>query len=452
MDGAVAARPRRARSRARIAPPTIEVIPIDELEEWGRRLSWRRALTPPTIRQAEAARRLHILMVGWEFPPHHTGGLGVHSFEICREITAMGHRVTFLTPFPGPFTPVPGVTFLWPGAPRRGAVEVPDSADAEGPPLLLAYDHPLDPSRPQLEAMTDYNGWIAGLAGMDSVDIVHVHDWFGTVGAAALARRLHRPLVMTMHSTEYDRSLGHPWVDIVGREQAGLDAADAVIAVSRHLKEQLIARYHVPAGKIRVIYNAVRPPEWIGRLPTRAPVVLYLGRLAAMKGVDTFLRAGARVLTQLPDVVLVVAGEGPEYPRLLMLAAHLGIGNRVLFLGKVTEEERSALLARTSVFVLPSIVEPFGIAALEAMAAGVPTIVSKTSGIVEVAEAVFAVDFWDIDEFASRIAELLQYPVLRTTMGERGREDALREGWPERALDTVGVYARLLHREPGAGP
>ncbi|MHB8351867.1 MAG: glycosyltransferase family 4 protein, partial [Thermoplasmata archaeon] len=406
---------------------------------------------PPTIRRAVGARRLHILMIGWEFPPHHSGGLGVHSFEICREITEMGHRVTFLTPFSGPFTPVHGVTFLWPGAPRPGTVGSEDATAAEMP-ILSPYDHPLDPGLPHLEAMTDYNGWIESLTGLDSVDVIHVHDWFGTVGAAALARRLHRPLVMTMHSTEYDRSLGHPWTEIVGREQVGLDAAEAVIAVSQHLKEQLIRRYHVPAEKIRVIYNAVRPPEWIGRLATRAPVVLYLGRLAAMKGVDTFLRAGARVLRQLSDVVLVVAGEGPEYPRLLMLAAHLGIGDQVLFLGKISEEERSALLARTSVFVLPSVVEPFGIAALEAMAAGVPTIVSKTSGIVEVAEAVFAVDFWDIDEFASRIAELLQYPILRTTMGDRGRDEALREGWPERALDTVGVYARLIRRHDGAAP
>ncbi len=446
---AAAPRGRRRRgvpgSRPAPAPPLLE-----DLEERGRALSWRRAPAPPTIRPAAAARRLHILMVGWEFPPNHTGGLGVHSFELCREIAQMGHRVTFLTPFPGPFTPVPGVTHRWPGGPRPEPEEAAEPIGEER--LLDAYEHPLDPSRPHLEAMTDYNGWIAALSGTESVDLIHVHDWFGTVGAAALARRLHRPLVMTVHSTEYDRSLGHPWTEIVRREQAGLDAAEAVIAVSRHLKEQLIARYHVPEGKIRVIYNAVRPSDRTDRLPTRAPLVLYLGRLAAMKGVDTFLRAGARVLQRIPDVLLVVAGEGPEYPRLLILAAHLGIADHVLFLGKVSEEERTALLARTAVFVLPSVVEPFGIAALEAMAAGVPTIVSKTSGIVEVAEAVFAVDFWDIDEFASRIAELLQYPVLHDTMGEHGREDALREGWAERALETVGLYARLIRGGAGAAP
>ncbi|MGI0053365.1 MAG: glycosyltransferase family 4 protein [Thermoplasmata archaeon] len=395
-------------------------------------------------------RRLRILMVGWEFPPNHSGGLGVHSIELCRELTRMGHRITFLTPFAGPFSPVDGVTFLWPGGPRPDPGES-ERAERSAPAREWpeSYDHPIDPSRPHLEAMVDYNGWIGSLTGLGAIDIIHVHDWFGTVGAKSLSERLHRPMVMTVHSTEYDRSVGHPWEEILEREKVGLGAAGAVIAVSRHLKEQLVGRYGVPPARIRVVYNAVRPPDRLGRSPTAAPLVLYLGRLAAMKGVETFLRAGTQVLRQIPEVMLVVAGEGPEYSRLLMLSAHLGIGDRVLFLGKVSDEERSALLARASVFVLPSVVEPFGIAGLEAMAAGVPTIVSKTSGVVEVSEDVFAVDFWDIDEFASRIAELVRYPVLRRIMGDRGRDDALREGWAERALDTLAVYADLLRREEG---
>jgi glycogen synthase len=111
----------------------------------------------------------------------------------------------------------------------------------------------------------------------------------------------------------------------------------------------------------------------------------------------------------------------------------------------VTEEERDLLLAGSSVFVLPSVVEPFGIAALEAMAAGVPTILSKTSGVAEVTSGAFTVDFWDADEFASRIAELLEYPTLRAAMGEQGRWEALREGWPERARETVGVYVEAMN-------
>ncbi|MGD0250316.1 MAG: glycosyltransferase family 4 protein, partial [Thermoplasmata archaeon] len=212
------------------------------------------------------------------------------------------------------------------------------------------------------------------------------------------------------------------------------------IAVSRHLRMQLIDRYHADARKVRVIYNAVRPSERLEHIDPTARVVLYVGRLAAMKGVDTFLKAAARVVSVVPDVLFVVAGEGPEYPRLVALAARLGIGERVMFLGKVSEEEREILLAGASIFVLPSVVEPFGIAALEAMAAGVPTIISRTSGVAEISSSTFRVDFWDVEEFASRIAELLEYPTLRATMGEQGRWEALREGWPERARETVAVY------------
>jgi glycogen synthase len=402
-----------------------------ELEALTAELGWERPPERPRIRRPRVVgRRLRILMIGWEWPPSHSGGLGVHCFELCTELTKMGHTVTFLTPFSGPYTPVEGVTFRCPAdepnEPFPGAYAIGGSA---------AGWHEGDVER--------YNAWIAGLPIGDH-DVIHVHDWFGTVGAAELARRSGRPLVMTIHSTEYDRSLGHPWSEILAREQSGLQSADRVIAVSAHLKQQLVERYGIRPEKVQVIYNAVRPSERLSVLTGPRKIVLYLGRLAAMKGVDTFLRAAARVAPTAPDALFVVAGEGPEFGRLLILATHLGISERVLFLGKVTEEERTTLLASASVFVLPSIVEPFGIAAAEAMAAGIPAIVSKTSGIAEITDSVFTVDFWDIDEFASRISELLAYPALRRTMGAAGRRSVMREGWEERALQTVGVYFELV--------
>ncbi|MCI4352905.1 MAG: glycosyltransferase family 4 protein [Thermoplasmata archaeon] len=369
-------------------------------------------------------------MIGWEWPPSHSGGLGVHCFELCKELTKMGHRVTFLSPFPGPYTPVDGVAFRCP-------------ADEPEEPYPGAYAIGGSPGSWHEGDIEHFNAWIAAFP-IDDHQVIHVHDWFGTVGATELARRSGRSLVMTVHSTEYDRSLGNPWREILARERFGIVRADRVIAVSEHLKRQLVDRYAAPPDKIRVIYNAVRPSERLAALSGSTRIVLYLGRLAAMKGVDTFLRAAARVATREPHPLFVVAGEGPEFGRLLILAAHLGLADRVLFLGKVTEEERITLLASSSVFVLPSVVEPFGIAAAEAMAAGIPAIVSKTSGVAEITDSVFTVDFWDIDEFASRISELLEYPALRRAMGEAGRRSMSREGWEERALQTVGVYFELV--------
>jgi glycogen synthase len=404
---------------------TAEPLPVTRAGPDPARRRW---LVPP--------RPLHIVMVGWEWPPHHSGGLGVHCYELSKELTKLGHRITFLTPFTGPFSPVEGVTFRYPGGPVG-------DRPAPFPP---AYWSGATPDSPFWNATDGYNAWVGALDGVDPVDVVHVHDWFGTEGGAALAQRLGRPMVMTVHSTEYDRSLGHPWQHILDREQRGIDASDRVIAVSRHLRQQLIERYRADPRKLRVIYNAVRPSERLALIDPHRRVVLYVGRLAAMKGVDTFLRAAARVVPQFPDVLFVIAGEGSEYSRLLHLTAALGIGDQVMFLGKVTDEEREILLAGSSVFVLPSVVEPFGISALEAMAAGVPTIISKTSGVAEITSGAFRVDFWDVDEFASRIAELLEYPTLRRAMGEQGRWEALREGWPERARETVSVYTEVLRR------
>ena len=132
----------------------------------------------PSRRLLVPTRPLHIVMVGWEWPPHHTGGLGVHSFELCQELTKLGHRITFLCPFSGPFTPVPGVTFRFPGGP------VGDTPAA----YPAAYWSGGTPDSPFWNSTDGYNSFIADLPGLDAVDVVHVHDWFGTVGAARHSR------------------------------------------------------------------------------------------------------------------------------------------------------------------------------------------------------------------------------------------------------------------------
>lgn len=380
-----------------------------------------------------ATQRLTILMAGWEFPPFHSGGLGVHCQEISRELAALGHRVIFLTPFPGPFADAPGVEFRTLGEKVAPGSRIPwayTPAEVYGPRFL--------------EIVDQYNDWIAHLSKARGADLVHVHDWFGTIGGRELARRLGVPLVMSVHSTEYDRTLGFPYGAILERERIGIHAADRVIAVSRQLRGQLISVYGASPDRVRVVYNAVRPVAEDDGPERPRDVVLYLGRLTRMKGPDTFLRAAAVVAPSFPEIRFAVAGEGPEYAPLIELAAQLGIGDRVLFFGKVTEEERAALLRDAAVFVLPSVTEPFGIAALEAMAAGVPTIVSKTSGVAEVVRSAFQVDFWDVDEFASRIAELLEYPPLRREMRDQARNEATVSGWAVRARQTVDVYREAI--------
>ncbi|MGI0156674.1 MAG: glycosyltransferase, partial [Thermoplasmata archaeon] len=187
------------------------------LTELSEPLQWTRPPEPITPSPARVPlHRLHLLIVGWEFPPSHSGGLGVHSYELVRELSRMGHRVTFLLPFGGEYTAVPGVELVWPGATR------PRSAGRAPSERRGAYDRPLSPNDGFLQSVESFTEWVARFEPETPVDLVHVHDWFGTEGGSRLAHRLHRPLVFTVHSTEYDRSLGHPWADILQREQLGL--------------------------------------------------------------------------------------------------------------------------------------------------------------------------------------------------------------------------------------
>ena len=435
--------PRRRGSIAAREPkvPTASRLTHAErsfLEAMARATSLKKPPEAPPRLPPVSSGPLNIVMIGWEFPPDHSGGLGVHSYEMVRELAQLGHKVTFLLPDSRPHWEVPGVDFRAPGDAR-------DRALAPEVQPLRAYVSPETGTITNLSEVADfYNAWIASRTDLGRVDVVHVHDWFGTVGGAALARREHAAFVVTIHSTEYDRSLDHPWTEILRREEHGIAQADRIIAVSRHLRAQLILRYGAPPDRVRVVYNAVRPADSTPPPDHRPPTVIYIGRLAAMKGIDTFLKAAARVAPSFPEVQFVVGGEGPELPHLLHLAASLGIADRVMFLGRVSEAERTYLLSHASVFVLPSVVEPFGIAALEAMAAGTPTIVSKTSGVAEISANLFRVDFWDVEEFANRIAELLLYPALSKTLGDQGREDAVREGWRERAEETVTVYREAI--------
>jgi glycogen synthase len=274
----------KGRGKPRVRKETVPGARGEPLDDFAGGAGVPRA--PPRnggiVRPVTPGRPLHIVMVGWEWPPNHSGGLGVHCFEISKEITRLGHRITFLTPFTGPFTPVDGVVFRFPGGPP--APTQTSSPAIDYPP---AYWSGGTPESPFMDATDGYNVWIGLLDGLGPVDVVHVHDWFGTVGAKALAERLRVPLVQSIHSTEYDRSLGHPWEHILQREQIGIDAAVRVIAVSRHLRQQIIDRYHADPAKMRVIYNAVRPSDRLERIDPAKRVVLYVGRLAVMKGVDT---------------------------------------------------------------------------------------------------------------------------------------------------------------------
>jgi len=215
-----------------------------------------------------------------------------------------------------------------------------------------------------------------------------------------------------------------------------MEKADRIIAVSHFTKRVIVEKYGINPDIISVVYNAVYPIAE-GK---KQEIVLFLGRLTIQKGAEFFLKAARKVLDYEPDVCFVVAGAGDMLPRLIDQAVDLGISNRVIFTGCLTEDEVKHLYGISSVYIMPSVSEPFGITALEAISAGTPTIASKTAGVCETFHNCLKVDFWDSDEMASKIVSLLRYESLRRTLAENGKQEIELFTWDNVAGKTLDVY------------
>ena len=248
------------------------------------------------------------------------------------------------------------------------------------------------------------------------------------------------PLILTVHSTEYDRSgwlYPNDW--FINIEREGMEKADKIIAVSHFTKRVIVEKYGINPDKITVVHNAVYP---IGE-GRKQNIVLFLGRLTIQKGPEYFLRAAKKVL-EYEDCRFVVAGMGEMLPRLIEEAIILGIANNVIFTGLLTEDEVKHIYSIASVYVMPSVSEPFGITALEAVSAGTPVIVSKTAGVSEAFNNCLRVDFWDTNEMTNKIVSLLRYEPLWNTLAEHGKREIELFTWNRVAENTLDVYKEVV--------
>ncbi len=445
---------------------------------------------------------MRVAMLGWELPPFVSGGLGVHCYYITRELAALGVEIDFYMPKTAKPVRVPWMNVIEVEPPATMAQRQvlatmgPYSASAGRTVAGTAATGGVTPPSGFFESVAFYNEFAAGLVAAGHkrrpYDLIHSHDWLTARAASASKAATGLPLVVTMHSTEFDRTgnLG-PWEWIVDFEREAVAAADRVIAVSGMLRKVLVARLGADGGKVRVVHNGVDAgrfwprkagngafgerngsandglataggsgfgsggtagnkgsPEAGDRSGTAGgslgpKVVLFHGRLSVQKGPEFFLRAAKMVLEAEPDALFVVSGKGELLERLVHLSIDLGISDRVLFAGYVPAELLQEAYASASVYVMPSVSEPFGITALEAMASGVPCIVSKTSGVTEVASHCMAVDFWDTVAMADRIVGVLRHEPLRRMMSENAVAEASAVTWRKAAERTKKVYGEL---------
>jgi glycosyltransferase involved in cell wall biosynthesis len=286
------------------------------------------------------------------------------------------------------------------------------------------------------------------LAGRESFDVVHAHDWMTYPAGLAVAAYTGKPLVVHLHSTEFDRSGEHVNQHVYDIERAGMHGADRVICVSYLTRGIVLSRYSVPAGKVEVVYNAVAQPD--GGLPEPLPIardekiVLFLGRITMQKGPEYFLQAAKKVLEKYKKVRFVLAGSGDMTGQIVELAAALGIGRYVTFTGFLRGDDVARVFRMADLYVMPSVSEPFGIAPLEALSHNVPVIISKQSGVSEVLTHVLKVDFWDVDEMANKIIAVLRHPPLQRVLRQQGQIELRRLSWRESAEKCREVYQQLV--------
>jgi glycosyltransferase involved in cell wall biosynthesis len=368
---------------------------------------------------------MKIAMIGWEYPPYKVGGLGTHCYGLTHGLADKNVHIDFYMP-----------KLRQKVKSDNKNIHIIEVGEGE----VYPYDRPDDKEigGKFFDAVYRYNDLLVKRV-KGKYDLIHCHDWLTMKAAVSLKEKLGVPLVLTVHSTEYDRSgwiYPNQWfIDI---EREGMEKADRIIAVSEFTKRVIVEKYGIPPEKITVVHNAVYP---IGE-GEKQNLVLFLGRLTIQKGPEFFLKTAKKVL-EYEDARFVIAGIGDMLPKLIEQAVHLGISNKVIFTGKLTEDEVAHIYKISSIYVMPSVSEPFGITALEAISAGTPTIVSKSAGVSEVLKNCFKVDFWDTDEMANKIIALLRYQSLHDAIRQSSKREIQLFTWDRVAERTLEVYRGL---------
>jgi glycosyltransferase involved in cell wall biosynthesis len=294
-----------------------------------------------------------------------------------------------------------------------------------------------------------YAELVCRLAGREDFDVVHAHDWMTFPAGIAITSLRHKPLVVHVHSTEFDRSGWQVNRRIYDIERRGMRAAATVIAVSNLTRNTITSCYGIAPAKVRVVYNAI-DTDGPGMHPSLPPIerqgkiVLFLGRVTMQKGPEYFIAAARRVLEVMGDVRFIVAGSGDMLGRTMALAAKMGIAERVVFTGFLRGAAVARAFRMADLYVMPSVSEPFGLVALEAISHDVPVIVSKQSGVAEVLDHVLKVDFWDVADLAHKIIAVLQEPSLHAALRADGRRELSKLSWDDSARRCLGVYRAVV--------
>lgn len=398
---------------------------------------------------------MRVLMLSWEYPPHIVGGLGKHVTELLPALQKEGVQVHLVTP-------------RWQGGPEREVL--PDGAvivRCATPGHVENFNFFANTRRANelLRRAAEAEVELAG-----GFDVIHAHDWLVGFAASDLKHTYKVPLVVTIHATEWGRSRG----SLRGEMPMAIHNAEwqltfeawRVIATSGYMANEIMTVFQTPHDKIDVIPNGIDTSRFdaldgVDLSPLRARfalpserIVFSVGRLVHEKGFHVLVDAAPYVLNAVPDAKFVLAGTGPAGESLAQRAAENGLGPKFLLAGFVPDEVRDGLLKLSEVAVFPSLYEPFGIVALEAMAAKAPVVATSVGGLGEVVrhnETGLTVYPDDPRSLAWGIQQTLQYPFWARRRVQNAYEMVVSEyGWRSIAQRTLATYERVVRERAAA--
>ena len=426
---------------------------------------------------------MKVLMFGWEFPPHITGGLGTACYGMTKGLLKKGAEVLFVVPkaygdedqqavrivnasdvtvdiqntefreFAEKFTYMEVgsnlVPYLDPEEFEHATTKSKTHIDKEEKSIFSRnYEFSGKYGTNLMEEISRYALVAGTIASQYDFDVIHAHDWLTYYAGIAAKKVSGKPLVAHIHATEFDRTGENVNSIVYDIERAGMMAADRVIAVSNLTRKIVINKYGIDSHKVFTVHNAIEPvdkPEVLNinkAVPEK--VVTFLGRITFQKGPEYFVETAHKVLQKDRNVRFVMAGSGDMLNKMIRRAAQLKIADRFHFTGFLRGEAVDRMFALSDVFVMPSISEPFGLVPLEAMRTNVPVIVSKQSGVAEILKHAIKVDFWDVDGTADAIYGILHYSALAKTFIKYGKDEVDNLKWEYAAVKIMDVYKNAV--------
>lgn len=392
-------------------------------------------------------------MLGWELPPHNSGGLGVACYQLCEALSKTEVDLEFILPYQA----VHDIKFMRVLAARpEGVLEILKSGIAYDSYKYVYHDGHEEWKDIYSQAW-HFERAAADMAKNMSFDIVHAHDWLTFRAALRIKAQKKCPIILHVHSVESDRAGGHRGNPLVHEiEETAMLQADSIIAVSDLTKNSIIRDYGIPADKIEVVHNNIDPSSYeslddynsyryLTQLKSNGyRVVSSIGRITVQKGLTNLLYAAKEVIAHLPKTVFLIVGSGEQYHELVALSADLGIGPNIVFAGFQRGKQWRDSFGIADLFVMPSISEPFGLTPLEAGFYGVPSLISKQAGVSEVFRSCLKVDFWDINEMANKMVGFLESQSLNEVIKQEMINELNDLGWQKSASKVKDIYKKYL--------